>query len=172
MYPRHPFLKRCHGFTLIELVVVLTLASIMLFVAIPRFQDTVTNDLRRASQWLLVKVPQLKARAVTEKIPYALHFEIDDNRMWISNGNMTDELLLAAQKQGRQLSDALSIRDVEFPQKGKISSGPATIYFYERGYSDKAIIHIEDEDSNTHSFIVEPFLNRVKMVEGYVEFEN
>lgn len=148
------------------------MASIMLFVAVPRFQETVTNDLRRASQWLLVKIPQLKARAVTEKNLYALHFEIDDNRMWISNANMTDELLLSAQKQGRQLSDALSIRDVEFPQKGKLSSGQATIYFHEGGYSDKAIIHIEDDDGNIHSFLVEPFLNRVKMVEGYVEFEN
>ena len=166
------FITRRHGFTLIELVVVLTLATIMLFVAIPRFQEVFTDDLRRTSQWLLVKIPQLKAQAAAEKNRYALHFDFDDNRFWVSHGKMTDELLSAAQKQGRQLSDALSIRDIEFPLQDKIDSGQATIYFYEEGYSDKAIIHLEDDDGNTHSFLVEPFLNRVKIVEGYVEFES
>jgi prepilin-type N-terminal cleavage/methylation domain-containing protein len=172
MYSQNQFIEKCNGFTLIELVVVMTLAAIMLFVAIPRFQETVTNDLRLASQWIIIKIPQLKAQAATEKVRFGLHFEFDDNRMWVSHAKMTEDSLLAAQKQGRQLSASLSIRDVEFPQKGKISSDRATIYFYEGGYSDKAIIHLEDDDGNTHSFLVEPFLNRVQIVEGYVEFES
>lgn len=168
----HRFYENARGFTLIELVVVLTLAAIMLFVAVPRFQGTNTDDLRHASQWLLVTIPQLKAKAASEKTRFALHFEFDDNRMWISHAKMTDDMLLEAQKQGEQLSDELTLRDVEFPKKGRIRSQQATLYFHPGGYSDKAIIHIEEDEGNVRSFLVEPFLNRVKIVEGYVEFEN
>ncbi len=164
-------MKRPNGFTLIELVVVMALAAIMLFVAIPRFQDNHTNNFRKTAQWLLVKIPQLKAQAADRKKRLALQFDLNENTMWISHSDMTDEERQTAQENSTQLSEEISIQDVTFPQKGRITSGLATIFFYEGGYSDKAIIHLEDEDDNVYSFVIEPFINRVQMTEADLDFE-
>ncbi len=45
------------------------------------------------------------------------------------------------------------------------------ICFYKAGYSDKAIIHIEDEDHYQVSFLIEPFLPNMKLYQEYVSFE-
>ena len=53
--------ERIKGFTLIELIVVIALISIMLFLAIPKFQsDIFTDSTKKVSRWIIYKVPALK----------------------------------------------------------------------------------------------------------------
>ena len=92
------------GFTLIELVVVMALIAIMMALAIPNLQHILTDDTRKASQWILVQVPRLKSRAVSEGKIYTLHADMDGNMLWISNDGMSDEELSQAKK-----------RDLRFP---------------------------------------------------------
>ena len=159
------------GFTLIELVVVMALMGIMLFVAIPSFQHFLTDDTRKASQWILVQVPRLKARAVSDTALYILHVDLDENVMWVSNGAMPEEFTEQERKQERPFSEDSVLLDVAYPDGETIDSGQADICFYPKGYSDKAIIHMEDDDGARRSFLIEPFLNQVEMKEAYVEFE-
>ena len=58
----------------------------------------------------------------------------------------------------------------EFLNEDKITRGIAEIHFYRKGYSDKALIHIEDDDNEQSSYLIEPFLPHVKIIEEYVEF--
>lgn len=159
------------GFTLIELTVVMALIGIILFVSIPGFQHILTDDTRKASQWILVQVPGLKTRAVSEMKIYALHADMDDDLLWISNETMSDKEMDLAREQGRPLTDDSYIMDVAYPDGETIDSGEAVIYFYPKGYSEKAIIHMEDDDGARRSFIIEPFLSQVEMKEEYVDFE-
>jgi len=62
--------------------------------------------------------------------------------------------------------------NVEYPEKGIVSSGQADICFYRAGYSDKALIHIQGDDEQKISFLIEPFLPKVKLYEKYVDFED
>jgi hypothetical protein len=48
--------------------------------------------------------------------------------------------------------------------------GQTDIYFNEKGYSDKAIIHFENDDNEKFSFLIEPFLLRVRLYNSYAEF--
>ena len=61
--------------------------------------------------------------------------------------------------------------DVEFPTKGKISSGQAAIAFNKAGYADKALVHIQ-EGEKFLSFLIEPFLPNVQFFETYASFED
>jgi len=167
-----PGLNRIKGFTLIELIVVITLLSIMLFFAIPQFQSNVlTDSTKKITQWMLLKIPNLKEKAVREQIRYVLHVGLDSNRLWITQESMSQESIQSSETDGYNLPDDIKLLDVEYPDRGKISAGQADIYFNETGYSDKAIIHLENDDREKFSFLIEPFLNQVFFYNRYVEFE-
>ena len=161
------------GFTLIELIVVITLISLMLFFAIPRFQvDVLSDNTNKVSRWIMVKVHSLKEKAVREQKLYVLHISLDSNRLWVTSEIMTKEELQATEANGYELSNDINLLDVEYPDEEKISVGQADIYFYKKGYSDKAIIHISNDDNERRSFLIEPFLSRVRLYKKYIGFED
>ncbi|MBW1822856.1 MAG: type II secretion system protein [Deltaproteobacteria bacterium] len=137
--------KQNSGFTLIELTVVISLISIMLFFAVPRFRNAVlTDSMNNTSRWIIGKVRVLKEYSTSKQKLCILHVNMDSNKMWVSDETM----------------------------KGIISSGQADICFYRAGYSDKALIHIQGDDEQKISFLIEPFLPKVKLYEKYVDFED
>ena len=166
-----PGFERIKGFTLIELIVVISLISIMLFFAIPRFQRSVLSDSTKdVSRWILLKIPYLKERAAREQKKYILHVSLESNKLWITHEAMPEEALQSAETNGYELPEDIKLLDVEYPDQEKISAGQADIYFNEKGYSDKAIIHLENDDNERFSFLIEPFLLRVRLYNSYAEF--
>lgn len=166
-----PGFKQTKGFTLIELIVVISLISIMLFFAIPRFQSTVlSNSTKKVSRWILLKIPRIKEKAAREQKRYVLHISFDANKLWITQETMSHEALQSAETKGFKLPEDIKLLDVEYPDQEKISTGQANIYFNEEGYSDKAIIHFENDDNEKFSFLIEPFLLRVRLYNSYAEF--
>ncbi len=154
------------------MIVVITLLGILIAFTAPRFQQAIfTDDITNISRWIMVKIPALKEKAVREQRRYTLHLNLDSNTMWITNESMSEEESQKASQNGYVLPENYTFTDVEFTGAHKISSGLADIRFYKQGYSDRALIHIEDNDYNRISFVIEPFLSGVKRVNQYVEFE-
>ncbi len=164
---------RNNGFTLIELTIVISLISIMFFFAIPRFHGTVLSDnTKKVSRRIMLQVRTLKEKAVREKKLYVLHVNMDSNKLWTSHETMSQEELLKAAENGYGLPDDITVLDVEYPDNEKISTGQADIYFYGKGYSDQAVIHIKHNDDEQFSFLIEAFLPHAKLYETYVGFED
>ena len=165
--------RRNNGFTLIELIVVISLFSLMLFFAVPRFQfDVLSDHSKKTSRWIMLQVHALKEKSVHDQKRYVLHLSLDSNRLWVTDEIMSPEELEVAAANGYELSDDIKLLDVEYPNQEKISVGRADIYFYKKGYSDKAIIHMTNNDNEIFSFLIEPFLSRVRLYNKYIEFEN
>jgi prepilin-type N-terminal cleavage/methylation domain-containing protein len=165
-------LDRKNGYTLIELIVVIALISILLFFSIPRFrQNVLLESSKEATRWIMIKVGFLKKSAVRDNEAYILHVSFDSGRLWISKATSSDEERLDAERTGYELPKDIRLLDVEFPGKEKVTTGRADIYFHPKGYSDKAVIHIQDEDAQPLSFLIEPFLPKVKIYNEYVGFE-
>ena len=161
------------GFTLIELTVVISLISIMFFFAVPRFRNAVlTDNVNNTSRWIIGKVRVLKEHSASKQKLCILHVNMDSNIMWVSDETMTEEDLQKAHEKGFEIPEDVKVINVEYPQKGIISSGQADICFYRAGYSDKALIHIQGDDERKISFLIEPFLPKVKLYEKYVDFED
>ena len=96
-----PVFERIKGFTLIELIVVISLISIMLFFAIPRFQRNVLSDsTKEVSRWILLKIPNIKERAAREQKRYILHVNLDSNKLWITHEAMLQEAIQSAETNG------------------------------------------------------------------------
>ena len=163
---------RKNGFTLIELIVVISLISLILFLALPRFQGGFLSDnTKKVSRWIMLKVQTSKEKAVREKNNYILHVSLDSNKLWTSHETMSEEELQHAEQNGYRVSGDIIVSDVEYPDNEKISTGQADIYFYAKGYSDLAMIHIKNNDDEKFSFLIEPFLSHVRMYQSYVGFE-
>lgn len=167
------YFNKNRAFTLIELIVVISLISILLAFAIPRLDNSFfSNNKRKLSSWILLNVKSLKEKAVREQTKNILVVDIDNNQMWVSGESVSGESVSGDTPKGNEykLPDGFRLMDVEFLNDEKITSGIAEIHFYGRGYSDKALIHIEDRDENRFSYLIEPFLLHVKIKDQYVEF--
>ena len=164
--------SRVSGFTLIELIVVVALLGLMLFFSLPRLQhNPFLNDTKKSSRWLISKVQTLKESAIRDQKRYTLHFDLDSGRVWETNEAMSPEEIESASIDSYQLPDDLQILDIEYPSRGKINSGHAKINFYKAGYTNKALVHMQDGDTYL-SFLIEPFLSDVQFFEKYASFED
>jgi prepilin-type N-terminal cleavage/methylation domain-containing protein len=167
-----PRMGRKNGFTLVELVVVIVLIGIILSFSAPRLRTNLFSDgFRHASQWIILSVSTMKERSAREQKDYFLNIDIDANRFWITDDTMVEEEIEAAALTGYALPETVNVMDVEYPDSGRVTSGETDIRFYGKGYSDKALIHIENDDGQQRSLLIEPFLRRVKLFEDYIAFE-
>ena len=164
-------LQKNAGFTLIELIVVMTLMGLMLFFTLPRLGDNpFLADSKQSSRWLIRKVQSLRESAIRDQKQYSLHFDLGSGRIWETNESMSPEDIEdAALNSSYSLPDELRILDIEYPQEGKIYTGQTEIKFYRAGYTDKALVHMQEGDSYL-SFLIEPFLSNVQFFEDYTGF--
>jgi prepilin-type N-terminal cleavage/methylation domain-containing protein len=160
------------GFSLIELVAVISILSIMLFLTLPGFDIfSRQDDLKGAARWIMGQVPGLKTKAMEDQKAYILTLDLDNNTMMVSSGEPLAEGEERPVLKSHPLSEAVRLKEVSFPGAGLITSGRPEIRFYPKGYCDQAIIHIQDENNHSFSLVIEPFLNTVALVEGALEFE-
>ncbi|MDM8515762.1 prepilin-type N-terminal cleavage/methylation domain-containing protein [Desulfobacterales bacterium HSG16] len=161
------------GFTLLELMLVLALLSIMLYLVLPNFSAlTGQGEGNDISRWIIVKVQMLKERASQQQKEFIMHISPGDGILWITDGEADEEAVLAARESGFEFPEGFSIIDVEFPNAEKTSADRAEIRFYKGGYSDKALIHVEDDDNNEITFLIEPFLTNVKQYNKHAGFDD
>lgn len=160
------------AFTLIELIVVISLISIMLVFSIPRFHAAVLSDPdRQTSRWITETVKNLKQRSVRHNRRYIMHIGISTNSGWVTHDRMSQDEAHSARSAGFNFPEGAGIADVEFPEKGKVSTGEVEISFYKNGYSDKAFIHVEFVDGRFKSYLIEPFLQKINITNTYSEFD-
>jgi len=152
--------------------VVIALLGIMLVFTVPRFHETLfLDESKTGSRWIIGKIQALKEAAVRNQKHYTLHIDLDAERFWETDTAMSTEDLENAALNAEPLPDGIKIADIEYPLRGKISSGSTEITFYKNGYSDKVLIHLQDGEDYV-SYLIEPFLSEVARYETYTGFEN
>lgn len=161
-----PFEK---GYTLIEISVVIVLVGVIFLLAIPRVQDTLTNDrMRSAVRNLSGAARDLKASAVREQVDHFLHLDLDKRVVWNTRDDMTAEVRTVRRSQARPLPSGVRIADVAFADEGKKNQGEVIIRFFTQGYVQPAAIHLTD-DERTMTLIFQPFLSTFEVKDSYVD---
>lgn len=159
------------GFTLIELMVVMLLISIVLAVAIPRFEGGAFQDpVKKLSRWMINTVRTLRSAAIQKQKTQSLVIDLSNNRMWLVNEDMDEDAMAAAADKALALPAAIRFVDVQYPFQDAVTSGTTEVRFYPAGYSDQALIHIETDDAQRFTYLVEPLLTKVKLIETWIEF--
>jgi prepilin-type N-terminal cleavage/methylation domain-containing protein len=159
------------GFTLLELLVVISLISLLFFLAVPRFEGgLLTDTARRSILQMKQAIEAVKAEAAEKQLDYALHLGLDTRQWWITSEAMGEEEQIIARRQGTYWADTIRVEDVAFPDGETAATGEVALYFYKKGYSDRAMIHLRQDDGTLSTLIVEPFLSEVRIENDHVSF--
>jgi prepilin-type N-terminal cleavage/methylation domain-containing protein len=163
--------RRKTGFTLIELMVVMLLISIILAVAIPRFEGGFLQDpIKQFSRKMISIVRTLRSAAVQTQKQQTLIVDLNTQQLYVASQAMQDETEPVAPKKSFKLPDSLALVAVEFPSSDPITTGNAQIHFYPSGYSDHAFIRLESGNDDRYTFVVQPLLPKVKLFEEWIDF--
>ncbi|MEA2039992.1 MAG: type II secretion system protein [Thermodesulfobacteriota bacterium] len=169
---RRSFLHE-RGYTFIELTIVILLIGSTLALAIPRFRySLLTDDLKSTTRKLTAIIKNLRNQAVREQNSLTLHFDLGSNRFWIDSEDMTEEERLLIREKATSLPSGVRILDVWSNIKGKKMAGEATILFNKKGYMQPSAIHLGSEDGSKFTLVLSPFLRKVTVLKGYLDFED
>lgn len=123
-------LTRQRAYTLVEVLVVITLVGIILFLAVPATRNVLAaDDLKKASRQLIGLERKLRVDAVREQVDYILCIDLPTSSYWVVTGDMTAEKEHEVKKNARKLSSRVEIIDIVLGDNKKISTGEARIRF-------------------------------------------
>ncbi|MGD9187426.1 MAG: prepilin-type N-terminal cleavage/methylation domain-containing protein [Desulfobacteraceae bacterium] len=159
------------GFTLIELMVVMLLISIILAVAIPRFEGGLLQDpVKQFSRKLISTVRSLRSTAIQTQIQQTLIVDLNAQQLYVASpATQAETEEPVAPKKSFKLPDSLALVAVEFSSSDRITTGNAQIHFYPAGYSDHAFIRLESGNEDRYTFVVQPLLPKVKLFEEWID---
>jgi prepilin-type N-terminal cleavage/methylation domain-containing protein len=166
-------MRRCRaGYTLLELIVVMSLMGIVFFFTVPRFGESFfIDDAKRSSRGLIAKLQSLREEALRTHRQQILNIDVERSRFWETSALMTPEETELALRRAQFLPGGGRVVGVDFPYRGRVTAGQTQIRFFPDGSSDRALVHLMHGDATT-SFLVEPFLSQVKIFDSAVGFED
>ncbi len=164
------------GFTLIELVIVLSLISLFLFFSAPVLKNIqISSDSNSEAGKILYLIEKLKRESVSGNKNMFMYLNLSDQRIWVTTekteseeGKEKDYL---TEKSGLAL-EKVRISGVKFTNEKQYDQNEYVIKFNSKGYSDMASIHLRDEEGNDMTIIIEPFLLKAKYIKKYSSFED
>ncbi len=116
-------------------------------------------------------INDLKNRAVEQDSDFLLHIDTASGTLLVTNDAMDDKELAAAKEKSVQLTEGLSVLDVEFPGLRQTDDFECQIRFRREGYSDFALIHFIKDGKNM-TLKIEPFLSQVQLIDRHVGFSD
>lgn len=161
------------GFTLIELMVVMLLISIILAVAIPRFEGGWMQDpIKKVSRKMISTVRNVRSKTVQTQKQHSLIVDFDSQQLYVVTETMDPEATPGTTTTtGKfKLPESVTLVDVQYPNSEPISTGNASIHFYPAGYSDYAMIHMENDSEERFTYVIQPLLPKVKLYQRWIEF--
>lgn len=157
------------GYTLIELVVVLVLLGILFGLVLPQLRTSSLRDsLDSTSLRIIGLVRELREKAISDQVSYALTIDIRQGKLWYHDGNASDEEKESAEIAAKLLPPDVEIEDIWSWSRGKLYD-EATILFSRKGYIEQSMIHLQSEDGRQLSLELTPFLGSVTIHDGYVD---
>lgn len=161
------------GYTLIELIVVLGIICIVFSFTVPEFsRNLLGDDIELAVNRIVLNAAKLKKESRSREEDLVLCIQEDSRTIRIGkntvNHSETEENETIAEY---NLPESVSIEDVEFSHRGPEKIQPPCIRFFSKGYSDHAVIHVSSSDGRRVSILIQPFLQKVTVHDGFIQID-
>lgn len=152
------------GFTLIELIVVMTLIALMLSISIPSLRNTFfTDPLKSSARKIIGMVEGVREMAVRTQQPYLLYISQLESRIWYEQENGTEEDRDKGENdplQGGELSlpESVKISGLVVEKDSGSSAGQTIVWVSMQGYMSETLLRLEDDNGNHLNLQFSPFL--------------
>jgi len=163
--------SRSHGFTLIELAVVLVILGIAATLVLPRLTNLGRNNLRASGQRLAITVKSLYNEAALSGETHLLVLQIDQGRFAVhrrvNKGEVVEEQLVGKE---RELEPGIRFRDVSVKGQGTLRSGEIKLHAYPVGWMDESTIHLVGENGEVLTLHIPPLAGMAEVFGDDREF--
>jgi len=177
-FPLRRAVGKAHGFTLIELVVVMALLAVMTSFAVPALRTAFFPDqLKGTARRLLGLVNEVGQASRAEQQEYVISYDRSLRIFRVrlggtAGGAATERSKEAAQRfralplpEEVQLVDSLSVH-------GGTEPGGLILRFSQKGYVDKTLIHLRDAAGQELTLTLSPFLGVSRVFASYRTLED
>ena len=159
------------GFSLMELMAVISLMGILFFVIVPRFEDAASaGDMDELVRLMSAQVAKERENAIAGQEMRSLYIDLDQRNYGTDGPPLTEEQLMETEREGTGISPAVTVLNVEWPGGILQTRGVAQFPISKMGYIAHAAVHLEDENGQA-TLIFEPFLGKARFYEGYVALD-
>lgn len=164
-------LKTNKGFSLLEMVIVLVIASFIMAIITPSlFKSLASLEQRTSINKLATTLRYARSQAVTLKQAYQVYLDLNEYSYWLAPVESSDPASSSTRAKeievpvtATPLETQLKIEKVLLGPKKEITSGVAAIVFYPRGDSSGGEIILRDDYNVLHTIVVDPITGRVKL---------
>lgn len=154
-----------HGFSLLELLVVLFILTILVGVIAPRVW--VPQYLDGTARHLGGLVQALHDKSRANKVLYRLHFQVDLGQYWVTVVNGRNEYPASDQifRGRRNLPGGVQFQNVMVSSRGWVREGEVFTQFFPVGRVEPTVIHLADT-GRVVSLLIHPVTGSVRVVNG------
>lgn len=175
------------GFTLLEIMVVMVLLTLVTAFTMPALRSSLfTDQLKATARKLTGLVVETGQEAVRSQAEQLLHFDLEHNQVWVSSEKTGKEKEpnttwdttpvwdadKAKEKNRLTIPQSVHVVDISSVSGGKRSIGATEIRFSTKGYVDKTLIHLRDDDGRDMTLILSPFLAVTRIIDSYVDIDD
>jgi len=158
--------RRCRGFTLIELALVILILGLAAMVVFPRLGGgaLLRQQLRSSVARLVAVASHARDRAVCTRRMHVLHLDAEEGTYWVTEtGPETDPPDEPPRRplQGR-LPDGVRFQAIEMPGDKSASEGTVKVRFSPEGWADAADIYLVGEDGEMRGMSIAGLSGRVE----------
>ncbi|MDY0390892.1 type II secretion system protein [Desulfobulbus oligotrophicus] len=164
---------KTNGFTLVELIVVMSLIAVMAAFAVPQVAGFLFADQLKGSVRKLVGlIHRTSQLAQQQQVPYVLVYHQKERTFTALPEKIDPDSLVEQKNNQLQLGDAVDVRDFWSWYGGTQQPDTYAIRFTEAGYVEPTIIHVNKDDDAAFSVILSPFSGKVQVISGHVQPDN
>jgi prepilin-type N-terminal cleavage/methylation domain-containing protein len=163
-----------HGFTLLELAVVLLLLTVVLGLVLPEASSLLTDsDLRTSSRRVAGAVAEARNEAMLGGRIWELVIDLESATFWIApvSDAAGGETAPEVGKPGprlRKLAGEVRFLEVRKGQDESQNTGRVAIRFHPKGLVEPAVIRLGGRGNRMQTLSIKPFSGRLSIQDGYV----
>jgi type II secretory pathway pseudopilin PulG len=161
-------LRSSHGFTILEIIIVLFLLVGLLGIVLPRI--SLEENVASVGRRMVGTVRSLQSMAMLTQKTVRLHVDMDRGAYWpmILDGNQEKVPTDPAWSTPLNLPESIHFSDI-LVRQGEKGSGRVVLFFYPTGRIDPATIHLVDASNNILAIAIEPVTGAIRMSDERIE---